>query len=253
MERAAYEAMANIEGRHWWFVGRRAILADVIGNLTKGKRLAILEVGCGTGGNLEMLSGFGEVTGVEPDAEARALSSARSSARVIDGRLPGGLDLDPETFDLLAAFDVLEHLDDDHGGLKAATACLKPGGRAVLTVPAFPSLWSYHDELHHHKRRYTRADFEELVRSAGLEIDRLSYFNTSLFVPAFLVRMIKKHSGNVKADVETVPPGLLNALLTQVFAFERFLLRKTSLPFGLSLIAVAHRPQIEAALKLQEE
>lgn len=71
MERAAYEAMANIEGRHWWFVGRRAILTDVIANLTRGERLAILEVGCGTGGNLDMLSGFGDVTGVEPDAEAR--------------------------------------------------------------------------------------------------------------------------------------------------------------------------------------
>lgn len=148
---------------------------------------------------------------------------------------------------------MLEHLDDDSGGLKAATACLKPGGRAVLTVPAFPSLWSYHDELHHHKRRYTRVSFEELVRSAGLEIDRLSYFNTSLFVPAFLVRMIKKRSGEAKADVETVPPGFLNALLTQIFAFERVLLRKMSLPFGLSLIAVAHRPREQAETTVRGE
>lgn len=242
MERAAYEAMANIEGRHWWFVGRRAILTDVIKTLAKGERLAILEVGCGTGGNLEMLGGFGDVTGVEPDAQARELSAARSSATVVDGRLPDGLALEPRSFDLLAAFDVLEHLDDDSAGLKASVACLKPGGRAVLTVPAFPSLWSYHDEQHHHKRRYTKADFEALVRAAGLEIDRVSHFNTSLFVPAFLVRKFKKYSGDAKADMETVPPGVLNAVLTQIFALERFVLRKLSLPFGLSLIAVAHRP-----------
>ncbi len=242
MERAAYENMASIEGRHWWFVGRRAILTDVIKKLANGKRLAILEVGCGTGGNLEMLGGFGDVTGVEPDGEARSLSAARSSATVVGGRLPDGLALEPGSFDLLAAFDVLEHLDDDSAGLKAAAACLKPGGTAVLTVPAFPSLWSYHDEQHHHKRRYTKVGFEALVRSAGLEIDKLSYFNTSLFVPAFVVRMMKKYSGGAKADMETVPPGALNAVLTQIFALERFALRRMSLPFGLSLIAVASVP-----------
>lgn len=242
MERAAYEAMASLEGRHWWFVGRRAILSDVMARLAGKTPLKILEVGCGTGGNLEMLSNFGPVTGVEPDEAARAVSSSRSSAVVIDGRLPDGLGLSPKTFDVLAAFDVLEHLDDDTGGLKAAAACLKPGGRAILTVPAFPSLWSYHDELHHHKRRYTRSQFEALVRSAGFEIDHLSYFNMSLFLPAVLVRMIKRRLPGSSGDVDVVPPGFLNTVLTSIFAFERFVLRFTSLPFGLSLIAVARIP-----------
>lgn len=243
MERAAYEAMAGIEGRHWWFVARRAILADVIGRLQGPEHLRILEVGCGTGGNLDMLSGFGEVTGVEPDDEARALSCAKSQASVVDGRLPDGLDLEPQSFDLLAAFDVLEHLDDDAGGLAAAASCLKPGGKAVLTVPAFPSMWSYHDEMHHHKRRYTKASFEVLVRTAGLEVEQISYFNTSLFIPAFLVRMIKKRLSGAKADVEGVPPRLVNCLLIGVFAVERYILRHSSLPFGLSLIAVARAPE----------
>lgn len=243
MDRAAYESMARLEGRHWWFVGRRAILSDVMDRLGAKAPLKILEVGCGTGGNLDMLSSFGDVTGVEPDEAARALSSTRSGALVVDGRLPDGLGLDLQTFDVLAAFDVLEHLDDDRGGLAAAAACLKPGGRAVLTVPAFPSLWSRHDELHHHKRRYTRAEFKALVRSAGFEIDRLSYFNTALLLPAILVRFIKKRTGSSAGDAESVPPGFVNFILTRIFAFERFILRRASLPFGLSLIAVARLPE----------
>ena len=244
MERSVYESMANIEGRHWWFVARRAILSDVIGRSTAKRPLKILEVGSGTGGNLGMLSGFGAVTGVEPDEQARALSVGKSEATVVDGRLPHGLGLEPETFDLLAAFDVLEHLDDDAGGLGAAVECLKPGGKAVLTVPAFPSLWSYHDEQHHHKRRYTRTSFQELVQASGLEIERLSYFNTSLFVPTFLVRALKKITGNETADIEGIPPSVLNGVLTRVFAFERFFLRRMALPFGLSLIAVARKPEV---------
>jgi SAM-dependent methyltransferase len=244
MERSVYESMASIEGRHWWFVARRAILADVIGRSTARRPLKILEVGSGTGGNLDMLSGFGDVTGVEPDEQARALSADKSDAIVVDGKLPHGLGLEPETFDLLATFDVLEHLDDDAGGLAAAVQCLKPGGKAVLTVPAFPSLWSCHDEQHHHKRRYTRAGFQDLVLASGLEIERLSYFNTSLFVPTFLVRALKKVTGNEKADIEGIPPAVLNRLLTRVFAFERFFLRRMTLPFGLSLIAIARKPEV---------
>lgn len=243
MERAAYESMASIEGRHWWFVGRRAILADAIARGNPEGPLKILEVGSGTGGNLNMLARFGDVTGVEPDAEARAFASAKSDATIVDGKLPGGLGLEHASFDFLAAFDVLEHLDDDAGGLKASTQCLRPGGRAVLTVPAFPSLWSYHDVQHHHKRRYTRASFEALVEAAGLEIERISYFNTLLFLPAFLVRRVKKVLGKDTADVETVPPSLLNIILTTIFAAERFVLRRASLPFGLSLIAVARKPE----------
>lgn len=243
MERAAYDSMASIEGRHWWFVGRRAILADAIARGNPEKPFKILEIGSGTGGNLEMLSRFGEVTGVEPDAEARAFASAKSDATLVDGKLPNGLGLEPESYDFLAVFDVLEHLDDDAGGLRASALCLKPGGKTVLTVPAFPSLWSYHDVQHHHKRRYTRKSFEALVRGAGLEVERLSYFNTSLFIPAFVVRRFKKALGNETADVENTPPSLLNSILATIFAAERFILRWVSLPFGLSLIAVARKPE----------
>ena len=169
----------------------------------------------------------------------------KSEATIVDGRLPDGLDLEPESFDFLAVFDVLEHLDDDTGGLKASTHCLKPGGKAVLTVPAFPSLWSYHDVQHHHKRRYTRVNFLALVEAAGLEVERLSYFNTSLFIPAFLIRRIKNALGNDAADVENTPPSFLNTILITIFAAERFVLRRMNLPFGLSLIVVARKPEAQ--------
>lgn len=243
MESSIYENMASIEDRHWWFVGRRAILADIIELRVPKAEMEILEVGSGTGGNLAMLSRYGNVTGVEPDEQARALSTAKSVANVVDGRLPGELHFAPESFDLLAAFDVLEHLDDDEGGLRASVACLKPGGKAVLTVPAFPSLWSYHDAQHHHKRRYTKKRFQDLITASGLEVEQISYFNTSLFLPAFLVRLLKRVTGNDRADVEGTPPSVLNAVLATIFASEKFVLRRMNMPFGLSLVAVAHKPE----------
>ncbi len=238
MEREVYETMAKVEGDHWWFRGRRAILADQIARLRLPKNAAILEVGSGTGGNLPMLSRFGEVTGIEPDAAARAHAAASSGRPVLDGRLPDGLPALPGPFDLIAALDVIEHLDDDAGSLAALRGLLKPQGALLTTVPAHPWLWSRHDELHHHKRRYGRAAYLQLIRGAGFRVEKASYFNAALFPAIASVRGLKLSERAGRSD-DALPPQPLNWLLERVFRAERYALRALDLPFGVSLMVIA--------------
>ncbi|MCH9013739.1 MAG: class I SAM-dependent methyltransferase, partial [Proteobacteria bacterium] len=156
MDRQVYARMAELEDRHWWFAARRRILTEVLARLVALPAAPrLLEAGCGTGGNLAMLSRFGEVAAFEPDAEARRKAQEKSGFDVRDGRLPGDIPFEPGRFDLVAAFDVLEHVEDDLASLRALHAQLRPGGSALITVPAFEFLWSRHDERHHHWRRYT--------------------------------------------------------------------------------------------------
>ena len=241
MERVIYDRIRTLEVSHWWFAGRRAILTRLLGDLPLPEQARIIEVGCGAGGNIEMLRRFGEVSAVEPDAPSRDYVSQRLGLDVKHGLLPDGLPFGPGGFDAVCAFDVVEHVDDDAGAVKALGALLDPGGYLVMTVPAYGWMWSHHDEQHHHKRRYRKAAMEALVRAAGLEVVKSSYFNTVLFPPAALVRMAKKAVGNTSAD-DAMPPGPINALLTGLFSAEAGWLRRRSLPFGLSIVLIGRRP-----------
>lgn len=157
MDPKAYEQMAGLEDRHWWFVGRRQILSRVIAGIPLPPSACILEAGCGSGGNLEMLSQFGQVWAMERSEIALPLARARGIAIVEEGELPHRIPFGSQQFDLIALLDVLEHLDEDTAALEALIQRLKPSGYMVITVPAYPWLWSAHDELNHHKRRYTAA------------------------------------------------------------------------------------------------
>ena len=240
MERVVYDRMRALELTHWWFVARRAILTRLLGDLPLPPRARVLEAGCGVGGNLEMLRRFGEVEAMEPDAESRAYVAERYGLTPSDGRLPDGLPYAPASFDLVCALDVVEHVDDDRAALAALAGLLKPGGHLVITVPAYRWMWSRHDELHHHQRRYTRGEVAALLRAAELTPVKLSYFNTLLFPLAATLRLgarlLGRHAGG-----DELPPRPLNALLTRVFALEGALLRRANLPFGLSIVAVGRR------------
>lgn len=238
MDRRVYDNMRATEHAHWWFRARRKILSDQISLLKLPLSASILEVGCGTGGNLEMLSHFGSVVGVEPDPESRAYAAENSGRAVLAGKLPDGLPIFDEKFDLIAALDVIEHLDDDTNSVAALRNLLKPGGIFLTTVPAHPWLWSRHDELHHHKRRYRKAEYTALIRDAGFEIEKASYFNSVLFPVIAFMRAL--HFGAVfERPDDAMPSRLLNSLLERAFASEAFLLRHTALPFGVSLLVVA--------------
>lgn len=240
----AYVEMAETEERHWWFCARRQILTRMLEQLALPKDARILEIGSGTGGNLAMLQRFGQVSALEMNDTARALAQQKMGPNcdIRAGHCPDAMPFDGERFDLICLFDVLEHIPDDAGTLAALSGLLKPGGRVVLTVPAYRWLWGAHDEYLHHQRRYSAAEFKQKLRQAGLVIEKFSYFNTLLFPLAALVRLKERLSGSQQASGGQIPSALINASLKQVFALERFLVPRMNLPFGVSLLAVV-RPQ----------
>jgi len=233
MDPSAYREMADTEGRHWWFTGRRKILSSLIARLGLPPSARIVELGCGTGGNLEMLAAFGRVSALESDDAARAIAIEKTQGRfeVRPGRCPDQIPFPPRSFDLVCMFDVLEHIEEDVATLQAVRGLLAPGGHAVITVPAYRWLWSAHDEHLHHKRRYTAGELRTKVFSADLRIARLSYFNTLLFPLAAAARLLRLSGA-------AVPARPINALFHAVFSAERLVVGRLPLPFGVSLLAV---------------
>ena len=161
MEPDVFAKMGRVEQRHWWFCARRKILADQIEQLALSDNARLLEVGCGTGGNLSMLSRFGKVVAVEPDNAARLRAHQQSGLEILSGSLPYQLPKAAYGADLAVALDVIEHVDDDRAAIGAISQCLRPGGRFLATVPAYQWMWSDHDVAHHHKRRYRRSGFTQ--------------------------------------------------------------------------------------------
>lgn len=240
MDARIYTEMAALEQHHWWFAARRKILDKLISTLPLPADAQILEAGCGTGGNLAMLARYGRVYGMETNAQALELAVAKGAAQIAEGSLPNAIPFAGHTFDLIALLDVLEHLDDDAAALRALRARMKPGGWLLITVPAYQFLWSRHDELHHHKRRYVAHGLRAVIESAGYRVHYLSYFNTWLFPLIATARLAKARSGH-NGDL-SMPNKFVNALLTKIFASERWLLGRIALPAGVSLLALARNP-----------
>lgn len=231
--------MRKLEEEHWWFVARRKILSAMISDMNLQPDARILEIGCGTGGNLEMLSKFGQVQAVEYEEYAARLAGNRGIAPVFAGFLPDGLPEFDRGFDLIGLFDVLEHVEEDRASLGEIARRLNPGGKILLTVPAFRFLWSLHDDENHHKRRYRKKDISTLVDECGLTLEYFSYFNFWMFPPVAMVRVVRKAIPYKESWKDmALPPAWLNSLLEKTFASERHLLGKHSLPFGISLMAV---------------
>lgn len=245
MERTVYDRMNELEATHWWFVARRQVIAALVRkHLTQRPTARILEAGCGSGGNLGMLAQFGNVDAFEYDDLARQQASRKSGLDIRFGALPQDLPFDDRRYDLIGLFDVLEHVEPDAASLAALGERLADGGKILLTVPAFPALWSKHDERHHHFRRYTRASLAKVAAEAGLQISYSSYFNFFLFPVAVAARAVKRLTGSDVPD-DTLPQPLVNGMLTRIFGVERHLVGKMRLPFGLSLAAVLEKARPE--------
>ncbi len=241
MDRLVYERMAEQEATHWWFAARRDIIRESIKKLIKlPPDPRILEAGCGTGGNLELLSSFGPLDAFEYDAPARAISEAKCGLTIPFGALPDQIPFGDTKYDLIGLFDVLEHIENDLATLEALGARLNETGTIFVTVPALPLLWSKHDERHHHFRRYTRGSLMAVARQAKLEVMDCFYFNCLLLPVAMGLRGMKAVLRSNAPD-DTLPSPALNTALYKIFSSERHLIGRLRMPVGLSVCAILKR------------
>lgn len=238
MERAVFDRMAEHDQVHWWYVARRRILADLIrreADLPPDAR--ILEIGCGTGHNFEMLGRLGRLDALEVDEEARALASRRLGRAVGDAPLPGLPGVPDREYHLIALLDVLEHVDNRPESLKSIATKLAPGGRILISVPAYQWMWSAHDRAHHHKLRYSKRGLRRDAEAAGLKVEKLGYFNSLLFPIAAAVRILGKLTGKSSSD-DRLPPRPLNAVFEKIFGLERHIVGRVPFPAGVSIFAL---------------
>lgn len=244
MQQHTYAIMDEVEGSHWWFVGRRAILESFLQEIhssliTHQPSLKILDVGCGTGANLEMLSQYGEAQGV--DVSDDALEFCRRKGLTVQKGLAERLPYDDEFFDITTALDVVEHLDDDIAGLKEMFRVTKRGGYSLIFVPAFMWLWGVQDDISNHRIRYTKPQIVERLKKAGYTIERATYANFTFFTPILAGRALMKATGIKPASENNINVSALNGLFGRLFSAEKFVLRNTNFPFGVSIVIVARK------------
>jgi SAM-dependent methyltransferase len=243
MQQHTYSIMYEVEGTHWWFVGRRRIIESFVRKICQEfapARPRILDVGCGTGANLELLAKFGDAEGVDVSQEALSFCRARGLENVRHGEAEK-LPYEDGSFDLVTGLDVVEHLDDDVAGLSEMRRVLKPQGRVLLFVPAFKFLWGVQDDVSHHRRRYTIPTLRRALEAAGFEIERATYANISFFAPILLGRTLMKLTGLRPASENNINVSALNRLLGRILGAESAFLRHMNFPFGVSAICVGRR------------
>lgn len=255
MEQHTYSIMNDVEDKHWWFVGRRAILESFMEKIIQDLRFKIqdsksqskiqnlkpkiLDVGCGTGANLEMLKNFGEAEGV--DVSVDALEFCRAKGLKVHKGLAEELPFADESFDVVTALDVVEHLDDDVAGLKEMFRVLKTGGKTLIFVPAFMWLWGVQDDISNHRIRYTKKQIVERLEKAGFEIERATYANITFFAPILAGRTLMKLTGVKPESENNINVSALNGVLGKIFSAEKHWLKRASFPFGVSIVIVAKK------------
>ena len=249
MNPGEYERMYRLEDTYWWFVGRHRLVEGLIAARygrggAQAKPLSILDVGCGTGAMSARLAKWGTVVSADYSPLALEFSRRRGLTHLLGAdamRLPLG----SECFDLITVMDVLEHLQDDQAALCEFFRVLKPGGRLIATIPAYPHLWSEHDIALMHHRRYTRAQFGERVQKAGMRLEKLSHTMTTLYPLVAMQRRLNAHHPPHQPPHAAMPlfPTPVNRLLTGFFTLENTLARNVNLPFGVTIFCVAVKPE----------
>lgn len=244
MQQHTYEIMNRVEDKHWWFVGRRAILESFLDKIVSQIRdpqsaVRILDVGCGTGANLEMLANFGESEGV--DVSDDALEFCRAKGLKAHKGLAEELPFENESFDVVTALDVVEHLDDDIGGLKEMNRVMKKSGRALIFVPAFMWLWGVQDDISNHRIRYTKKQIVERLEQSGFEIERATYANWTFFAPILAGRTLMKITGIKPESENNVNVSALNGIFGKIFSAEKLWLKNFDFPFGVSIVITAKK------------
>lgn len=246
MDHLYYKEYYNLERKHWWFVARENIILSQVKNLLKDnnkENIKILNIGCSTGRSSEYLSQFGNVSSIEYDKFCCEFATEKTGLEIIHGSITE-LPFEDNIFDLVCAFDVIEHVENDILAVSEMKRVARKNGLLFVTVPAFMSLWSHHDVINHHYRRYKSKEIKSLFskNNDGKELFS-SYFNFFLFPPIYFVRTIsnflklgEKRSGS-GSDFETFNPGILNKTLYLIMNFEnKFIKNSIKLPFGVSYL-----------------
>jgi SAM-dependent methyltransferase len=237
-----YDVMFDVEDDHWWFVGRRAIVFAQIEQALKPSpdSRRILDIGCGTGATLDHLKRLGEVQGIDLSQIPLSYACRRGHNRVLRASATE-LPFENDSFELVTALDVIEHLDDDIKGLSEIRRVLKPHAPAIIFVPAFQALWGPNDDQSGHKRRYRINQLRCSVEAAGLRVERISYANIAMFLPIMIGRRVLTYLGRTEQAENRINHPLINRVLSHIFAREAIWLRRHSLPFGVSIICVARK------------
>jgi SAM-dependent methyltransferase len=250
MEEFFYAEYNRTEKEHWWFQARRLILGALLDRrIDPHPARHILNIGCGTGESSHHLMRWGDVISFDISSTALSFCGQNGSHRLVQGDAMN-LPFADGAFDLVCGLDMLEHLADDRAALAEIHRVCRPGGQVLITVPAIQLLWSDHDVLNHHHRRYYRSRLRHLIVGAGLETDLISYFNTLMFAPILMVRLLNRLirwlrlKQQVTSDFARGSAGPLAAILRNVFAAEGPLLGRIPMPVGVSIVCIARKPDL---------
>lgn len=251
MDKRYYNEYFYLERNHWWFKARLKILGSIIRDKfksTEKSNFKILNVGAATGASSIMLDEFGEVTSLEYDRDCCKYLEHKTGIIAVNASLTN-LPLEDSSYDLICAFDVIEHIEDDHKAVSEIYRVLKPNGYTILTVPAFNFLWSKHDEINHHFRRYKKKNFIRLLENNQLVTIYSTYFNFLLFLPIAIIRLLlrviprntdNKSSGSDNEIFQNY--NIINSILFRIFMIEKNILKsKLRLPFGVSFITIGKK------------
>lgn len=244
MQEVVYHTNYKFEDTYWWFTARSEVVRHVIKKICKlENNSTILDVGCGTGGFArDMMKDGYEVIGLDTSEIALQYAEMRGIKKLYNSTLDK-FNPENENIDAITILDVIEHIEDDKAVINDLANTLKSGKWLIATVPAYQWLWSKHDEIHMHYRRYKKSEFKKMFKDAGFEVKFASYYNTFLFLPAVLKRFVDKLTGAEKKQtepVEKVSPNM-NKTFDTIFKSEKKFLPDVKFPFGLSILLIAKK------------
>jgi len=241
MQNYLYKDLYQLEGEHWWHLAKREIVIKLLKQYVRAKKPRIVDLGCGTGKNLEALSALGSTFGIDSSPRAISFCRKRGISRVSCARAEK-TGLPSASVDVVTLLDVLEHTED-HQVLAELARILKDGGLVVITVPSYPWLWSRWDEVLEHKRRYTLAVLSSSLTAVGFRILQSSYLYSFLVMPVSILRLVKStvFTRAYPSDFRLSSP-FMNRLMLKLCQLEQAVRRCVRIPFGTTLIFIAQKP-----------